>query len=186
MFGITIISHFLRFVNRFSEIYQITFWEIEKSLPCVKGGGTACRDGGIVKKRKLQHDNPSVNCRKRHLTAPFTQGSLFSQPILRSFFRDAEVLVATRSRSRFDSPPDCHSFRSRRFATSSPTRNFNIHRRGDSRIARFFTHGMRSFSAGDEPPPYKRNLTSSKVLAHNTVLFLKNQFCFAAKIAHSA
>ena len=26
----------------------------QKSLPCVKGGGTACRDGGIVKKQKLR------------------------------------------------------------------------------------------------------------------------------------
>ena len=48
LFGIIIISHFLRFVNMFSEIYPITFREVEKSLPCVKGGGTACRDGGIV------------------------------------------------------------------------------------------------------------------------------------------
>ena len=58
--------------------------------------------------------------------------------------------------------------------------------RGDSRIARFFIHDMRSFSAGDEPPPYKRNLTSSKVLSYNTVLFLKNQFYFTTKTAHSA
>ena len=28
------------------------------SLPCVKGGGTACRDGGIV---KTLSDNPSVS-----------------------------------------------------------------------------------------------------------------------------
>ena len=51
--------------------------------------------------------------------------------------RDVVVLVATRSRSRSDSPPDCHSLRSRRFATPSPTAKFNIYRRGDSRIARF-------------------------------------------------
>ena len=29
----------------------ITFRKVAKSLPCVKGGGTACRDGGIVKIR---------------------------------------------------------------------------------------------------------------------------------------
>ena len=37
------------------------------------------------------------------------------------FLRDAEGLALTRSRSHSDSPPDCHSLRSRRFATSSPT-----------------------------------------------------------------
>ena len=37
LFGIIIISHFLRFVNIFNAIYQITFREVEKSLPCVKG-----------------------------------------------------------------------------------------------------------------------------------------------------
>ena len=31
-----------------------------KSLPCVKGGGTACRDGGIVKGENLSLNNPSA------------------------------------------------------------------------------------------------------------------------------
>ena len=35
----------------------------------------------------------------------------------RLFLWDVEVLVATRSRSRSDSPPDCHPLRSRRFVT---------------------------------------------------------------------
>ena len=48
-FGTIIISQFQRFVNIFSEIYSVTFREVEKSLPCVKGGGTRQRDGGIVK-----------------------------------------------------------------------------------------------------------------------------------------
>ena len=30
--------------------------QINKSLPCVKGGGTACRDGGIVMQRKHNKD----------------------------------------------------------------------------------------------------------------------------------
>ena len=42
----------------FSEIYPTTFREVENSLPCVKGGGTACRDGGIV---KTYSNNPSVS-----------------------------------------------------------------------------------------------------------------------------
>ena len=44
-----IISQFFRFVNMFDEIYPITFREVKKSLPCVRGGGAACRDGGVVK-----------------------------------------------------------------------------------------------------------------------------------------
>ena len=27
---------------------------VDKSLPCVKGGGTACRDGGIVKNKSYK------------------------------------------------------------------------------------------------------------------------------------
>ena len=38
-------------------------------------------------------------------------------------FPDSRVLVATRSRSRSDTTPWCHSLRSRRFATSTPTIN---------------------------------------------------------------
>ena len=41
LFGIFIVSHFLRFVNMFDEFYMITFREAEKSLPCARGGGTA-------------------------------------------------------------------------------------------------------------------------------------------------
>ena len=44
-----IISPFSLFVNMFYNFYIITFREVEKSLPCVKGGGTRKRDGGIVK-----------------------------------------------------------------------------------------------------------------------------------------
>ena len=47
LFGITIISLFLRFVNMFSEIYSITFREVEKSLPCVKGGGLRSKTEGL-------------------------------------------------------------------------------------------------------------------------------------------
>ena len=46
--------------------------QLSQSLPCVKGGGTACRDGGIVKTkfhRKTIPQPPTAS-------APFTQGSL--------------------------------------------------------------------------------------------------------------
>ena len=42
------------------------------SLPCVKGGGTACRDGGIVKIKIYVKTIPQ----SASLTAPFAQGSL--------------------------------------------------------------------------------------------------------------
>ena len=47
LFGTSIIAHFLGFVNMYSEIYQITFLEVEKSLPCVKGGGTRSVTEGL-------------------------------------------------------------------------------------------------------------------------------------------
>ena len=46
-FGIIIISQISRFVNMYSEIYQITFREVEKSLPCVKGGGLRSKTEGL-------------------------------------------------------------------------------------------------------------------------------------------
>ena len=39
-------------------------WQLSFSLPCVKGGGTACRDGGIVF-LIFHEDNPSVSCADR-------------------------------------------------------------------------------------------------------------------------
>ena len=48
LFGAIIISQFSRFVNIFSKILSNYLPGDKKSLPCVKGGGTACRDGGIV------------------------------------------------------------------------------------------------------------------------------------------
>ena len=57
--SIIIISQFMGFVNIVDEIYLITFRDVEKSLPCVKGGGTACRDGGIVKLNFIIN-NPST------------------------------------------------------------------------------------------------------------------------------
>ena len=64
---------------------------LNPSLPCVKGGGTACRDGGIVKSDNLHKTIPQSASRdialkaqvgrvrlcRSSLTAPFTQGSLF-------------------------------------------------------------------------------------------------------------
>ena len=52
------------------------------SLPCVKGGGTACRDGGTVKSDNLHKTIPQSAL----LTAPFTQGSLSHKHILRLSF----------------------------------------------------------------------------------------------------
>ena len=54
LFGTVIIAQFSRFVNIFSEIYPITFREVEKSPRC-----TACRNGGIVK-AKFMKNNPSA------------------------------------------------------------------------------------------------------------------------------
>ena len=45
---------------------------LNPSLPCVKGGGTACRDGGIVKSHNVHKTSPQ----SASLTAPFTQVSL--------------------------------------------------------------------------------------------------------------
>ena len=47
--------------------------EGRKSLPCVKGGGSRKRDGGIVKSNNFVVTIPQ----SASLTAPFTQGSLF-------------------------------------------------------------------------------------------------------------
>ena len=55
---------------------------LKPSLPCVKGGGTACRDGGIVKSDNLHKTIPQ----SASLTAPFTQGSLWHKIILRWIF----------------------------------------------------------------------------------------------------
>ena len=52
---------------------------LKQSLPCVKGGGTACRDGGIVKNDNSHKTIPQ----SASLTAPFTQGSLWHKKILR-------------------------------------------------------------------------------------------------------
>ena len=100
-------------------------------------------------------------------------------------FRDAEVLVATRSRSRFDSPPDCHSFRSRRFATSSPTTDFKIHRRGDSRIARSLFAVCVCFSRGVEDVAPLTVTTKQKPACHSerkVELFLQKCCIFLTSV----
>ena len=64
------------------------------SLPCVKGGGTACRDGGIVKTkyhRKTIPQPPSAS-------APFAQGSLwFVRPETPSTFPDKHCICGHKS-----------------------------------------------------------------------------------------
>ena len=58
-------------------------------------------------------------------------------PYGRGHDRAVEGLAAARSRSRSDSPPDCHSLRSRRFATSAPTRQHSTISRFVSTFKRF-------------------------------------------------
>ena len=48
--------------------------------------------------------------------------ALCEKPLRPSYKRDAEGLASARSRSRSDNTPCCHSLRSRRYATSSPTK----------------------------------------------------------------
>ena len=89
-----IISHFMRLVNMFDEIYIITFREVEKSLPCVRGGGTACRDGGVVKSWiyiKTIPQPPSAS-------APFTQGSLFMFIYGSSIFLTSTAFESTNTK----------------------------------------------------------------------------------------
>ena len=49
---------FLRTVEAFAPLQLVVskcaLADKQKSLPCVKGGGTACRDGGIVKIKVTQ------------------------------------------------------------------------------------------------------------------------------------
>ena len=52
----------------------------EKSLPCVKGGGTACRDGGIVKSKKQQ----SLSRLRRQL--PLHKGAFLCSLIAYQFY----------------------------------------------------------------------------------------------------
>ena len=97
--SIFIVSHFLRFVNMLSEICLITFREVEKSLPCVKGGGTACCDGGIVTvsyKVKTIPQPPSAS-------APFTQGSLFYVHLCLVNFPDKHCICGHKSKIRHTS-----------------------------------------------------------------------------------
>ena len=76
LFGIFIISQFLRFVNIFREFLSNCLWEDRKSLPCVKGGGTACRDDGIVKAKFYEKQSLSRPTGTPTASAPFAQGSL--------------------------------------------------------------------------------------------------------------
>ena len=57
----------------FVQTMRLSTLNAHPCLPCVKGGGAACRDGGIVKKF-LSLTPQSLT---RFAGAPFTQGSLF-------------------------------------------------------------------------------------------------------------
>ena len=64
------------------------------SLPCVKGGGTACSDGGIVKDRFQYRTIPQPPT----ASAPFTQGSLFMFIYDLSFFLTSTAFVSTNTK----------------------------------------------------------------------------------------
>ena len=84
----------IAFAINISKICLLTFREVEKSLPCVKGGGTACRDGGIVTvsyKVKTIPQPPSAS-------APFTQGSLFMFTYNLSIVLTSTAFVATNAK----------------------------------------------------------------------------------------
>ena len=83
----------------FDEIYIITFREVEKSLPCVRGGGTACRDGGIVKSNSYTKTIPQPPS----ASAPFTQGSHFKFIYTLSIFLTSTAFVSTNAKIRHTS-----------------------------------------------------------------------------------
>ena len=132
------------------------------SLLCVKGGAEE-RGGGIVKSDRPQKTIPQ----SASLTAPFTQGSLglwdadvFALPFglykNHRVSRVAEGLAAARSRSRSDTTQWCHSFRSRRFATSTPTRLWvNIACAPPRSLHKFHRLAL-SFRHGFAAPPSSR------------------------------
>ena len=60
LFGITIIAKFLRLVNIFSKILSKYLLGGRKEPPLCKGRWLAKQDGGIVKSKILQKNNPSV------------------------------------------------------------------------------------------------------------------------------
>ena len=66
------------------------------SLPCVKGGGAACRDGGIVKSKII----PKTIPQPPSASAPFTQGSLwFVRPESPSSFPDKHCFCGHKSKA---------------------------------------------------------------------------------------
>ena len=67
---------------------------LKPSLPCVKGGGTACRDGGIVKSNSYTKTIPQPPS----ASAPFTQGSLFMFIYTLSFFLTSTAFVDTKAK----------------------------------------------------------------------------------------
>ena len=67
-------------------------------------------------------------------------------------FPGRRVLVATRSRSRSDTTPWCHSLRSRRFATSPPTRFEGNRIKERSRKIYGCIHRWSPVATGEIPP----------------------------------
>ena len=78
----------------FSETNPITFREVEKSLPCVKGGGTACRDGGIVEAEFYKKQ--SLSRLRRQL--PLHKGAFFMFTYALSIFLTSTAFVSTNTK----------------------------------------------------------------------------------------
>ena len=76
--------------------YPIGVLSGDNELPCVKGGGTACRDGGIVKAKSSRRTIPQPPS----ASAPFTQGSLFTFIYNLSIFLTSTGFVDTNATKR--------------------------------------------------------------------------------------
>ena len=76
---------------------------LKPSLPCVKGGGTACRDGGIVKSDNVHKNNPSVS---------FADSSLYTrEPLTQDHSTLNFYLLSAHRQSLYGTPPLWRGFR---------------------------------------------------------------------------
>ena len=72
------------------------FARLHQSLPCVKGGGTRKRDGGIVKVRfsfSTIPQPPTASAQLTHAYGAFTQGSLTIVSVILIKKRSTKVIV---------------------------------------------------------------------------------------------
>ena len=73
----------------FNKIYPITFREVEKSLPCVRGGARQRRDGRVVKVKFYKKQ--SLSRLRRQL--PLHKGAFFMFTYDLSFFLTTTDLI---------------------------------------------------------------------------------------------